>query len=452
MTRRLVLAMTALVALVAIALAVPLSAIVDADEREAFIARLEIDALSTASILASQPDRDWPTTALAVSERTGARVVVVDTNRRLVADSDLSDLDRSFDRAEIDEALEGYLASDVRYSNTLALTLRYVAAPVVKDESIVAAVRLSLPNNEVEAVVQRTRVSLVLFVVAVIVAAGLIAWILAYSIAAPLRRVAEAADDLGFDLQRRAPESEGPGEVRSIASALNRTAERLVGLLRRQERVAEDASHHLRTPLTGVRLRLEAIEDVADQDQVRAEATAAIAEVDRLTRRIEQVLALARADAGDNLVRTDIAEIVDDRVQAFTAASRERDVELDVEIDDESGSVIAGEGAVARVIDELLGNALTYARQVIGVRVVREGSEVVVSVSDDGPGVSDEEYVSIFERFRRGSRAVPGGSGLGLALVRETARAAGGEAVARRSPLGGLEVMTRWPRIDSGAK
>ena len=108
--------MTALVALVAIALAVPLSAIVDADEREAFIARLEIDALSTASILASQPDRDWPTTALAVSERTGARVVVVDTNRRLVADSDLSDLDRSFDRAEIDEALEGYLASDVRYS------------------------------------------------------------------------------------------------------------------------------------------------------------------------------------------------------------------------------------------------------------------------------------------------------------------------------------------------
>lgn len=441
--------MTALVAIVAIALAVPLSAIVDTDEREAFIAQLEIDALSTASILASQPQSQWEQTSIDVAARTGARVVVVDTDRRLVADSDLTDLDRSFDRVEIDQALQGFLASDARYSTTLGLTLRFVAAPVVKQEQVVAAVRLSLPNSTVEDLVQRTRLSLLLFVGAVVVAAGLIAWIVAYSIATPLRRVADVADDLGYDLEHRAAENDGPPEVRSVARALNRTAERLSGLLRRQERVAADASHHLRTPLTGVRLRLEAIEDVASSEQVRTEAAAAIGEVDRLTRRIEQVLALARVDAGASLARTDVTAVVRDRIEAVEATARAREITVSARIPEQSLHVLAGEGAVARVVDELLGNALAYARARVSVTVEQResasGPQVEVSIADDGPGLPEAEMSTVFERFTRGSQAIPGGSGLGLALVRETARAAGGEASASHSDLGGLRITTRWP-------
>jgi signal transduction histidine kinase len=168
------------------------------------------------------------------------------------------------------------------------------------------------------------------------------------------------------------------------------------------------------------------------------------------SRQLTRVLALARADAGDTLVRMDIADIVASRIEVFRARAASRGIDLVIDIEPGAGSVIAGEGAVARVIDELIGNALSYARGVIEIRVTREGSEALVVVSDDGPGVSDGEYSTIFERFARGSRAVPGGSGLGLALVRETARAAGGEAVARRGALGGLEVITRWPRIETG--
>lgn len=439
--------MTALVAIVAIALAVPLSAIVDTDEREAFIAQLEIDALSTASILASQPQAQWEQTSIDVAARTGARVVVVDSDRRLVADSDLTDLDRSFDRVEIDQALQGFLASDARFSTTLGLTLRYVAAPVVKQEQVVAAVRLSLPNSTVEDLVQRTRLSLLLFVGAVVIAAALIAWIVAYSIATPLRRVAEVADDLGYDLEHRAAEDDGPPEVRSVARALNRTAERLSGLLRRQERVAADASHHLRTPLTGVRLRLEAIEDLAQTPQVRDEATAAIGEVDRLTRRIEQVLALARMDAGGTLVRVDVAQIVRDRVDAAASNAASRGIDLSVMGERAGVNVLAGEGAVARVVDELLGNAMNYASGQVRVTVeIGEPADLaVLIVDDDGPGIPEGEWGAVFDRFTRGSQAIPGGSGLGLALVRETARAAGGEATAGRSDLGGLRVTTRWP-------
>ena len=161
MTRRLVLAMTGLVALVALGLAVPMAVIVDNDQRAALVSDLEVEAMATASILASEPETEWQDTTESIAERTGARVVVVDTDRQLIADSDRSDLERSFDRPEIDAALAGELSSDVRYSVTLGVDLRYVAAPVVKEERVVAAARLSLPESQVDAVIQRTRWSLV---------------------------------------------------------------------------------------------------------------------------------------------------------------------------------------------------------------------------------------------------------------------------------------------------
>ena len=445
MTRRLVVAMTALVAVVALALAIPLSTIVDTDERDAFIARLEIDTLSTASLLSSQSQEQWSATVSTVAERTGARVVVVDADRILVADSDRTDLDRTFDRAEINQALSGFLASDVRFSSTLGVNLRFVAAPVVQEERIVAAVRLSLPDSAVEELVLRTRISLALFVGAVVIAAALLAWIVAYSIATPLRRVAEVADDIGYDLDSRAREEEGPREVRSVARALNRTAGRLSALLKRQQRVAEEASHHLRTPLTGVRLRLEAIEDLTSDAHVRTEAQAAIAEVDRLSRRIEQVLSLARADAGASAVRVDVDEVVADRVAAASAAALARGITVVVAEGDRGCRVLAAEGGVARVLDELIGNALAYAASRVEIQVFDRGSAVEISVADDGPGIDEGETEAVFDRFTRGARAVPGGSGLGLALVRESARSVGGEAVACRSDLGGLQVITRWP-------
>ena len=157
----------------------------------------------------------------------------------------------------------------MRTSVTLGEDLRYVAAPVIQNYGVVAAVRLSLPESIVTEEVQETQRWLVVFVLTVVVAAALVAWLLARSISSPLRQVAKVAEDLPDDLDLRANEDDGPHEVRAVAIALNSTAERLSGILQRQQRVAADASHHLRTPLTGVRLRLEAIEDISDQEQVQ---------------------------------------------------------------------------------------------------------------------------------------------------------------------------------------
>jgi two-component system sensor histidine kinase TctE len=102
---------------------------------------------------------------------------------------------------------------------------------------------------------------------------------------------------------------------------------------------------------------------------------------------------------------------------------------------------------VARIVDELLGNALQYARTRVHVDLRRDGDEALLSVSDDGPGVPESEREAIFERFRRGTSSVPGGSGLGLALVRESVQAVGGDATTVESPWGGLTVRVWIPLV-----
>lgn len=451
MSKRLVIAMTSLVALVAIALAVPMAIVVATDQRAAFVSDLETETLATASLLASQPFIDWEESVADVSSRTGARVVVADANRTLVADSDASGLDRAFDRPEIDDALVGLVASDVRYSQTLATDLRYVAAPVVQNYQVVAAVRLSLPEYDVDDAIRGTLVWLITFVVSVVLAAGLIAWLLARSIASPLQRLADVAEALPEDLDLRADADSGPAEVRKVATSLNTTAQRLSGILSRTQRVAADASHHLRTPLTGVRLRLEAIEDTTSDPGVADEAAAAIEEVDRLTRRIDQILALARSDSRAGTAKSvNAASIVAERVDAARRAVEEKGLTLIVD-KSESGDdprVAAPSGVLERIVDELIGNALAYATDRIKVSLRSDSSWVTISVEDDGPGIPAAERESVFQRFVRGTNSVPGGSGLGLALVCESAQSLGGSAQASESASGGLRIDVCLPRTD----
>ncbi len=452
MSKRLVVAMTSLVALVALALAAPLAIVVATDQRAAFVAGLETDTLATASLLSSQPSIDWQASVQDASVRTGARIVVVDTQRTLVADSDQSGLDRSFDRPEVDDALGGVVASDLRYSQTLATDLRYVAAPVVQNYQVVAAVRLSLPEYDVDDAISQTLTWLIAFVFSVVIAAALIAWLVARSIAAPLRRLADVAEALPDDLELRADTESGPAEVRKVAGALNSTALRLSGVLSRTQRVAADASHHLRTPLTGVRLRLEAIEETASDPEVVVEAEAAVNEVDRLTRRIDQILALARSDSGSgDLLVIEVVPVVAARVDAAMRTAEDRGLELQIDApgDGSALGIEAPSGVLERVIDELLGNAIAYAGHRIIARVRRDAKWIVLQVDDDGPGLSPEDRSRVFQRFVRGSGSVPGGSGLGLALVSESAEALGGTATAGESDLGGLRVEVRLPATQA---
>ena len=226
----------------------------------------------------------------------GARVIVVDLQGRLLADSAGTGLRSTSYRArpEIAAALAGRPGQGTRHSDTLGQDLLYTAVPVVDDGLRVGAVRVTQSVEEVHSRVRRN-VLVVIGVGVVALVFGLaLAWVLAGSLAEPLRALARTARRVEEgELDARA-EVTGATEQREVAVAFNEMTERLGAAIAAQREFVGNASHQLRTPLTGIRLRLEAAGLKTRDPEVAREVQMAEAEVERLTRLLNALLTLAR--------------------------------------------------------------------------------------------------------------------------------------------------------------
>jgi signal transduction histidine kinase len=456
-TRRLLLGYLGLTLLVLLSFEIPLGVQNARTERRDLEAKVEHDASALASVAAgttssgsigsgSAAARSRALAAVAaLAERyrrdTGGRVLIVDKNGVALVDTDPSGPGRRTyaSRPEIATALRGDVASGVRHSTTLGTNLLYVATPIASGGVVTGAVRITYPTSAVDARI--TRYWLLLLAVAAVVLglAALVGARIGSFVIRPLRGVEAAATAVGDgDLSARAPEDEGPPEVRSLAAVFNDTVAKLELLLRSQSDFVADASHQLRTPLTALHLRLENLErDVAAAG--REDLEGALAEVERLSGLVESLLALARADAGaEPPARVDVASLVRDRLDAWSALSDERGLRLVAQIDG-SASVRASESRLRQVLDNLIENAFEASPPGGSVTVSAAGSEL--RVRDQGPGLSPEELQRAFDRFWR---ARPGeGSGLGLAIVKRLVEADGGTVELRSPPAGGLEAVVR---------
>jgi signal transduction histidine kinase len=272
--------------------------------------------------------------------------------------------------------------------------------------------------------------------------AALVGFLLARSLARPLRRVEDAAERVGEgELGARAPEHDGPEEIRRLARTLNETAAKLEALIKTQEEFVADASHQLRTPLTALCLRLENLErDVTPEG--RESLSAAVAEAERLTRLVSELLALARADAGaEPAVRIDLGAIATGRADTWRALADERHVAIRT-----SGPALDARGARGRleqVLDNLLANALEVSPSGSTIRVgtARHDGWAEVHIVDEGPGLSPADRERAFDRFWQGA---PGeGSGLGLAIARRPVEIDGGELELLAAEAGGLDAVVR---------
>jgi signal transduction histidine kinase len=247
------------------------------------------------------------------------------------------------------------------------------------------------------------------------------------------------------DLDARAPE-EGPPEVRAVAAEFNETVARLDGLLHSQQEFVADASHQLRTPLAALRLRLENLERDVDEAG-RRDLEAALAEVERLARLVDGLLALARADAAKaEPVPTDLDSLVAARVEHWRPEAERRGVEL-VRRVEPGVQVLASPGALDQVLDNLISNALAVspAGTTVAVDARRAGDKVELHVTDEGPGMTEEQRARAFDRFWRAGP--PGtGTGLGLAVVHRLVTADGGTIELGEAPGGGLDAAIRLRR------
>ena len=240
----------------------------------------------------------------------------------------------------------------MRNSKTLHERLLYVAVPIASGGKVHGAVRITHPFSAVDARILRYWLILALIGVVVLAGAAVVGLGLARFVTRPLHRLEEAAAAVGEgDLEARAPEREGPPEVRSLAAAFNETVAKLSRLLRSQGEFVADASHELRTPLTALRLRLESLPSSRDRD-------AALHEADRLRDLVDGLLTLARADAGSEAsARVDATALMRERVEAWLPLADEHGVALVAQLDGPL-PVRAAPGRLAQVLDNLLANAL----------------------------------------------------------------------------------------------
>lgn len=240
-----------------------------------------------------------------------------------------------------------------------------------------------------------------------------------------------------------------PVEIRPLAHSLNNLLQRLSESIDRERSFTADAAHELRTPLAAIKVQAE-VALAADSDEQRRHALAqVIAGVQRTVHLARQLLLLARLDHAEaNSVRqVDLGQVAADSAARYADEAERKGIELSCGADD--GCVLHADPMdMSAMIDNLLDNALKYGRTGghISVRVMREASQVSISVLDDGPGVAAEYRARLTGRFFRVPGSGAAGSGLGLAIVERIAKLYRGTVVFGDGLNGtGLGVTIRLP-------
>ena len=322
----------------------------------------------------------------------------------------------------------------------------------------VGTVMIAASLQDVLDTLSRLRSLLLLAGLAGIALAAALGWRTARTALRPVEDIGATAVRIGEtgDLSERVPSGRAD-ELGRLGDAFNTMLDRLQGAqtalsrtLELQRRFVDDASHELRTPLTIMRGNLELV--ARDPNLAPEERTAAlrdaIEESKRMTRLVDDLLALARVDAGVAIhpERVSLGTLI--REVAGTTRARAGGRTVSVTPDTGDATVLGSQGLLRRLLENLTDNAIKYTGPdgAISLSLGREGSDVLARVTDDGIGMSANELARAFERFWRSdaSRERPG-SGLGLAIARAIADAHGGTIEAVSRPGAGTTFTLRLP-------
>jgi signal transduction histidine kinase len=292
-------------------------------------------------------------------------------------------------------------------------------------------------------------VILAVALLAVLAAVGLAVW-QARRLASPLSDLAATAERLGSGDPRPRHRRYGVPELDRIADVLDASAERIGRMLTAERRLAADASHQLRTPLTALSMRLEEIMATADdREAVKEEAAIALGQVERLTDVVQRLLTNSRDPRTGSAVDFDLDEVVKQQVEEWRPAYQGEGRSMVL-----SGArglrAVGTPGAVAQVLATLIENSLMHGAGTVALHTRVTGNQAVVEVSDDGPGVPPDLGARVFERSVSGRNS----TGLGLAVARDLAEADGGrlELLQQRPPVFALflaqEIVPPAPREE----
>jgi heavy metal sensor kinase len=347
-----------------------------------------------------------------------------------------------------DELLETIVETD-DLDDRHRLAWRRVAIPGFNaDYIIVAGTSLEPTDEELESL----RGILAYLVPLALVVAGIGGWFLAGRSLSPVVAMADRARQIGVEnLSERLPVANPRDELGLLAETFNGLLARLEGSLIQQRQFMADASHELRTPVTTARTAASVTLQQPHRVEPEYRETLDIIEQEmaRLSRIVDDMFTLARADAGSYPVRPTpmyLDEVFDEVVRSSRVVASTRHITI-ADSAVRPAPFTGDEDLIRRLIVNIVDNAVRYApsNSVIRIALDRVERGYAISVSDDGPGIPADVQPRIFERFYRvdAARTREGGAGLGLALARWIARAHGGDVVlASSSSLGSTFIIT----------
>jgi signal transduction histidine kinase len=447
MKRRLVLSNLVLVTVVLLALEVPLAIIYSRHEHDALNTSLQRDGGSLAAlseeIIEHPGDHNVGALAQRFSQGAGSAVVIQNRSGAALTPPEAADADPG-----LQDALRAARAGQSTSGEIDGLT--FVAVPLGPTADAHGAVLVARSDESIDNRVRQFWLVLLAIGAGVLGGSLVVSSRLARWVIDPLRQLDDSAAKLGDgDLSARAQTEHGPPEIVALAATFNEMADRLDELVRSQRRFVADASHQLRSPITALRLRLENL-STDDPTQIASSRDAALQETARLTRLIDGLLALARAEAHRPQRQTvDITEALERRSEAWAPLAAEQGVALQVlPAPDADLTAVLVPDHLEQILDNLIDNALdaTPAGGSVALSSRRNGSKVEIHVTDEGRGMTDEERDRAFDPFWRGSNGHSNGNtGLGLAIVDQLVRSSGGTINLERNPRGGIDAVVCLP-------
>ncbi len=334
--------------------------------------------------------------------------------------------------------------------------------PIVANGQVTQIVQIASPISEREESLSALRLILVVGSLIVILAAFLIGWVLAGAALRPIHRITQTAQAIGAekDFSRRV-EHRGPNdEIGQLATTFNVMLTELESAYRKveqalqtQRRFVADASHELRTPLTTIRGNVELLtHEPPLEGKERADVLADTKdEIERLIRLVQQLLVLARSDAGRHLRHepVPVKPLLEDAYRQAKLLAPRRTILYDASLD---ASVLGDRDALKEVLVILLENAIAHtpSNATIGLAAAQTDGRVSVSIRDTGPGIAPHLLPHIFERFFRGSSSRSGsGTGLGLAIAKELVEAQEGTLTVESQVGQGSVFTVQLPRAPN---
>ncbi len=398
-------------------------------------------------------------TMALLEEAQGTRVLVTDASGLILYDN--STLDNRLGgyalMGEVAAALRGSDASRSEYRDGAIRTR--AAVPIMYHGMTLGAVYLYEYDTEQADVLRSILANLRYISIVICVVALVLVVLLSKTLTRNTVRLLSAIRHVREGEYNHRVESQGRDEMAQLADEFNQLTDRLQTTEEARRRFVSDASHELKTPLASIRLLTDSIlqNESVDMATVREFVADIGEEADRLTRISEHLLALTRLDAGAERPSepVELGRVAEKVAHLLSPVAQTARVELKTSLEP-ACALLANEDDIYQVAFNLMENAIKYnvSGGRVDVRVRRRGDKVVLTVTDTGLGIPEEDLPRIFDRFYRVDKARSrglGGTGLGLSIARDTARIHGGDITAGPNPAGrGTRFEAEFPALREG--